>query len=157
SPGPHMDVTGPYLEGRVTGQSPPVYRLDDAVDARETVAYWAKRGVTSFKAYVDITREELKAAVDEAHRHGLKVTGHLCSVTYEEAALVGIDNLEHGFAANTAHDPEKLPDTCTASAGSYTLEHMVPGSPDAARLIELLVSHHVAVTSTMPLAAASVP
>ena len=32
---------------------------------------------------------------------GIKVTGHLCSVTYSEAADLGIDNLEHGFLAAT--------------------------------------------------------
>jgi len=50
---------------------------------------------------MNITRAELKAAIDAAHAHGLKITGHLCSVTYAEAAELGIDNLEHGFAVNT--------------------------------------------------------
>ena len=44
-----------------------------------------------------ITRAELAAAIQAAHAHHLKVTGHLCSVTYPEAAELGIDNLEHGF------------------------------------------------------------
>jgi hypothetical protein len=52
----------------------------------------------------------------------------LCSVTYAEAAEIGIDNLEHGFFVNTELDPEKKPDTCSASGGDYTLEHMTPGS-----------------------------
>ena len=110
--------------------------------------------MTSFKAYQDITRDELRAVVDEAHRRGLKVTGHLCSVTYEEAAEIGIDNLEHGFLVNTALDPDKQPDTCSASHGDYTLEHL--SDYDANRLIALLVKHHVAITSTLPLRAAVV-
>src|SRR5439155_12897026 len=98
----------------------------------------------------NITREELKAAVKEAHKRGLKVTGHLCSVTYEEAAEIGIDNLEHGFFVNTALDPDKKPDTCSASGGNYTLVHMNPGSVEADRLIATLIRHHVAITSTLP-------
>ncbi len=156
-PGPHLDVTGPYLEGAGNWTNLQMYHLTGPEDARQTVAYWAERGVTSFKAYVHITREELKAAVEEAHKHGVKVTGHLCSVTYEEAAEAGIDNLEHGFFVNTALDPDKKPDTCSASGGDYTLEHTVHGSPEAARLISLLVSHHVAITSTLPSTAAAVP
>ena len=97
-------------------------------DARKTVAYWADQGVNSFKAYMNISRAALKAAIDEAHRHHLKVTGHLCSVTYPEAAELGIDNLEHGFFVNTQLDPGKQPDKCPDTAGNPTLLAMKPGS-----------------------------
>ena len=156
-PGPHLDVTSPYLQGSNSNPSLAHLHLTGAEDARQTVAYWADRGVTSFKAYTYITREELGAAIKEAHKRGLKVMGHLCSVTYAEAVELGIDSLEHGFFANTEMDPDKKPDTCSASGGDYTLEHMLPGSPQADRLIALLVNHHVAITSTMPGIAASVP
>jgi len=114
------------------------------------VEYWADRGVTSFKAYMNITRAELQAAIDAAHKRGIKVTGHLCSVTYPEAAELGIDDLEHGFFVNTQLDPDKKPDRCSASAGDATLERMDPGGPEAKALIDTLVKHHVAVTSTLP-------
>lgn len=114
-PGPHLDITGPYLEGTSSNQNLQMYQLTGPEEARQTVAYWADRGVTSFKAYAHITREEMSAAVKEAHRRGLKVTGHLCSVTYTEAVEIGIDNLEHGFLANTELDPDKKPDTCSIS------------------------------------------
>jgi len=156
-PGPHLDVTGPYLEGASDSPLLQMHQLTGPEDARQTVAYWADRGVTSFKAYKDITRDELRAAVKEAHQRGLKVTGHLCSVTYREAAEIGIDNLEHGFFVNTELDPDKKPDTCSASGGDYTLEHMTPGGPEAERLIATLIRHHVAITSTLLSTASSVP
>src|SRR3569832_1935688 len=81
-------------------------------DATRTVNYWADEGATSFKAYINITRAELKAVVDAAHARHLKVTGHLCSVTYREAADLGIDNLEHGFAVMTDFNKDKRPDEC---------------------------------------------
>lgn len=147
-PGPHLDVTGPYLDGPGNANLQ-MQELTGPEDAVQTVAYWAARGVTSFKAYKYITRAELAAVVKEAHKHGLKVTGHLCSVTYAEAVEAGIDNIEHGFFANTELDPDKKPDTCSASGGDYTLEHMTPGGPEATRLIATLVRHHVAITSTL--------
>ena len=153
-PGPHLDITGPYLNG--SGTNLQMHDLTGPDDARQTVDYWADRGVTSFKAYVRITREELSAAIKEAHKRGLRVTGHLCSVTYEEAVEIGIDNLEHGFFVNTAQDPDKKPDICSASQGDYTLEHMIPGSAEANRLIATLVRHRVAITSTLPGLAATV-
>ena len=155
-PGPHLDVTGPYLEG---SGSPfiQMHFLKDAQDARQTVAFWAKQGVTSFKAYMNITRAELKAAVAEAHGLGLKVTGHLCAVTYREAAAIGIDDLEHGFFVNTQDDPGKAPDTCTASDGLDTLYAMDPNGSEAKDLIRDLIAHHVAVTSTLPVFEQMVP
>jgi imidazolonepropionase-like amidohydrolase len=147
-PGPHIDVTGPYLEG-ATSYFIQMPHLRNPEDARQLVEYWAGQGVTSFKAYMNITRDELKAAIDAAHKRGIKVTGHLCSVTYKEAAELGIDDLEHGFYVNTQLDPDKKPDTCTETAGEYTLEHMEAGGPEAKDLIDTLVKHHVAVTSTL--------
>ncbi|UAK23484.1 amidohydrolase family protein [Sphingomonas nostoxanthinifaciens] len=155
-PGPHMDVTGPYLEG---ANSPfiQMHPLRDAEDARRTVAFWAEQGATSFKAYMNITRAELGAAITEAHRRGLKLTGHLCSVTYPEAAALGIDDLEHGFFVNTQDDPGKVPDICPASTGIPTLAAMTPGSAKANALIETLVKHHVALTSTLPVFEQQIP
>ena len=154
--GPHLDVTGPYLEGAGAFfiQN---HVIIDPEDARKEVAFWADQGVNSFKAYMNISRAELGAAIKEAHRRGLKVTGHLCSVTYPEAVALGIDDLEHGFFVNTQLDPGKQPDKCSDGTGTPTLLKMTPGSPEANALIKLLVDHHVALTSTLPVFAQSVP
>ena len=84
--------------------------MHDAHRARRCarmVNFWADQGATSFKAYMNITRDELRAAVEEAHKRGLKVTGHLCSIGYREAAEIGIDNLEHGLLADSEFVPNK--------------------------------------------------
>src|SRR6266481_6709593 len=140
-PGPHIDVTGPYLEGAQSYfiQLP---HLNSPEEARQLVDYWADRGVTSFKAYMNITRAALKAAIDAAHKRGIKVTGHLCSVTYKEAVELGIDDLEHGFFVNTQLDSNKKPDVCSQSEGDETLAHMDPSTPEARELIDTLVKHH---------------
>lgn len=148
-PGPHMDVTGPYLQG-APNPFLQMHTLTGPEDAKATVDFWAAQGATSFKAYTNITRAELKAAIDEAHAKGLKVTGHLRSVTYPEAAELGIDNLEHGFFVNTQLDPGKTPDVCPNTAGRPTLKAMDPDGPEAKALIALLISKHIALTSTLP-------
>ena len=148
-PGPHIDVTGPYLEGP-NSFFIQMHQLSGPDEATQMVDYWADRGVTSFKAYMNITRAELKAAITAAHKRGIKITGHLCSITYKEAAELGIDDLEHGFFVNTQLDPDKRPDICSHDAGAYTLEHMPADSPEAKDLIDTLVKHHVSVTSTLP-------
>jgi imidazolonepropionase-like amidohydrolase len=148
-PGPHIDVTAPYLEGPGS-YFIQMHSLTGPEDAHRFVNYWADQGATSFKAYMNITREELRAAIEEAHKRGLKVTGHLCSVTYTEAAELGIDDLEHGFFVNTELDPGKKPDVCPSTQGQPTLERMDPNGPEAQGLFKTLIEHHVAITSTLP-------
>src|ERR1700712_327486 len=97
-----------------------MYELKDAADATRFASFWADAGATSFKAYMHITRAELEAAVKEAHRRGLKITGHLCSVTYHEAAAIGIDNLEHGFFVATDFVTGKKPDVCPGQSVGMT-------------------------------------
>lgn len=155
-PGPHMDVTAPYMQGK-SALFMQMYQLKDADDARRFVDFWTDAGATSFKAYMHITRAELKAAVEEAHKRGLKVTGHLCSVTYPEAVEAGIDDLEHGFLVNTQLAPNKQPDVCPLDDSSAFIEHAEADGPEAKALIQNLVAHHVAITSTLPVFEHSLP
>ena len=156
-PGPTIYVTGPYLNGPGLPINF-VHVLADSAEARRMVAYWADIGATSFKVYMQISRDELRAVVDEAHRRGLTVTGHLCSVTYREAADIGIDNLEHGLMASTDFVADKQPDQCpSGQARNSSLQALDPTGPEAHRLIEHLVQQHVALTSTLPVFETSVP
>ena len=120
-PGPHMDVTGPYLEGP-GGFIWAFPALATPDQARAHVNFWADLGVTSFKAYNLIDRATLGAAIQAAHARGIKVTGHLCSITYREAADLGIDNLEHGFFAATDWVADKRPDACPRGADQSYLD-----------------------------------
>src|SRR3989442_7955188 len=145
--GPWIDATAPYVNG--PSQFTQMYGLKDSADARRFVAFWADAGATSLKAYMNITRAELAAAVDEAHKRGLKITGHLCSVTYREAADLGIHDLEHGFFVATDFVKDKQPDLCPGqNAGITALGPVDPKSPAFTSLVQYLIAHHVAVTST---------
>jgi imidazolonepropionase-like amidohydrolase len=146
--GPAMDVTAPYLEGPNTQLQ--MYALKDAADARKQVDYWADMGATSFKAYMNITRAELGAAIDEAHKRGMKLTGHLCSVTLSEATDLGIDDIEHAFMASTDFVADKQPDVCPGQAvGQRTIANLDPAGAPFQALVKKLVDHHVALTSTL--------
>jgi imidazolonepropionase-like amidohydrolase len=146
--GPKMHVTAPYLEGK-GAFTPVMHQLADANDARRLVNFWADQGATSFKAYMNITRDELRAAVEEAHKRGLKVTGHLCSIGYKEAAEIGIDNLEHGLFADSEFVANKQPDQCPQGVAA-SLRQLDLKSAPAQETIRNLVSKNVAITSTLP-------
>jgi hypothetical protein len=155
-PGPSIDATAPYLEGGPT-RFAQMHELTGPDDAKRMVDYWASEGMTSFKAYMNITREELGAAIKQAHGLKLKLTGHLCSVTWPEAVALGIDDLEHGpVFADTEFAPNKKPDACPPGGSSSWAKQDVNGAA-VQELIHNLVSHHVAVTSTLPVFEASVP
>ncbi|MGZ8491507.1 MAG: amidohydrolase family protein [Gemmatirosa sp.] len=146
--GPSLDVTAPYLNG----PGLPIYQvhaLTGPDDAREMVTHWAERGATSFKAYMQITRAQLAAAIAEAHRRKLKVTGHLCSITFREAAAAGIDNLEHGLVVASDFVREKRPDECPAAGVSASIAALDVASEPVQALIRELVARRVAVTSTL--------
>ena len=154
--GPKMHVTAPYLEG-VGSFTPVMHTLTGPDDARRLVNYWADQGATSFKAYMNITRAELRAVVEEAHKRGLKVTGHLCSVSYREAAEIGIDNLEHGLLANSDFVANKQPDKCPGAAVGQSLRQLDINSEPVKETIRTLVAKNVAITSTLPVFEASAP
>jgi imidazolonepropionase-like amidohydrolase len=146
-PGPKLWITGPYLEGR-SNIGPQMHELTGPEDAVRTVEYWIAEGATSFKAYMNITHAELQAAVDTAHKHGIKVTGHLCSIGFREAAAIGIDNLEHGLLVDTEFHPGKQPDVCPPATRPEVARLDLNSGP-VRDMIADLVAHHVAITSTL--------
>ena len=147
-PGPAIDATAPYLNGPNTFIQ--MRTLKGPEDARRQVQYWTDEGATSLKTYMQITRGELAAAINEAHRRGIKVTGHLCSVTYAEAAALGIDNLEHGFFAATDFVADKKPDQCPGQGvGQKTIAALDENGAPFRELVQKLIKANIAITSTL--------
>jgi len=156
-PGPELFLTSPYLEG-APALGPQLHTLTGPDDAKRLVDYWAAEGITSYKAYMHITPEELKAAIDAAHAHGLKITGHLCAVGFKEAAALGIDNLEHGLMVDTEFDPAKKEGVCPNVRGAEeAMAKMDVEGPEIQGTIKDLIAHHVAVTSTLAVFETFVP
>jgi imidazolonepropionase-like amidohydrolase len=153
-PGPRMHISGPYI----TGPDQVVERkhITTPEEARRVVDYWADEGATWFKVYTQISRENLKAVADAAHRRGVKVTGHLCSVGYREAVAAGIDALEHGLMANLEYNPAKQPDQCPPLDPDAYARLDVNGAEVQATFREI-VAKGVAMTSTLAVFEISIP
>lgn len=146
-PGPRMHITGPYLNG-AAGPESMNRGLETPAEARRVVAYWAEEGATWLKLQGNLSRAIAGAIIDEAHRHRMKVTGHLCSLTFGEAAALGIDALEHGFITNSAYVAGKQPDRCPAGNMRDQVDVDVASAPVQASIREL-VERKVALTSTL--------
>lgn len=145
-PGPRIHITAPYITG---GHGPnTMVQVNSPEAARRFVAYWGEEGATWLKAYTNIGTAELKAAIDEAHARGMKVTGHICSVTFRQAVALGIDNLEHGLFTNSDYAEGKQKDECpTNVVGRVGLVDV--NGPDVARTFREMIDNDVAMTSTL--------
>jgi imidazolonepropionase-like amidohydrolase len=153
-PGPRLHLTGPYLTG--PGGAGTMAQIGSPEEARRIVNYWADEGVTWFKAYTDISREALRAAIVAAHKRGLKFTGHLCSVSFREAVVLGIDNIEHGLFTNSDYVPNRTPDHCSPEMRTSLLKVAIDG-PEVQQTIREMVKNNVAMSSTLAVYELSYP
>jgi imidazolonepropionase-like amidohydrolase len=111
---------------------------------RQEVDAWAARGVRGFKAK-GIQPAQLFALIDQAHRHGLPVTGHLesgarNSVNPRDAIYMGIDRIEHFMGG----------DAISADRGAYgSLEALDVTRPEVDAVIQLYLRRNVYYNATV--------
>jgi imidazolonepropionase-like amidohydrolase len=147
--GPTMFLTAPYIEGAI-GPVVQMHGIATEKAAIQDVNYWGDQGFYSFKAYQNISNKVLKAAIDAAHKRGQKISGHLCSVTYREAADLGIDHLEHGFITCNDFVKTKKENECpTGMERANSIAALDLTSDSVTALIQLLVRKKIGITSTL--------
>ena len=146
APGPRIHITAPYITGGggISGMT----MLESPEQARRFVRYWAAEGATWLKAYTRISSEALGAAIEEAHAQGIKVTGHICSVSFTEAVELGIDNIEHGLPTNSDYYPGRGKDECPNDIMSQALSVDV-NSPEVEHTFRTMIDAGVPMTSTL--------
>ena len=135
--GPRMFITGPMFNDK-SGGFLGDFIVSTYEDGRKATAFWADQGCTSFKVYSDISKEALKGVIDEAHKRGLMVTGHLGKMSCTEAANLGIDNIEHSFGSCSSDLKLSFDTTWTVS----------PEQKAVKDLINLLIAKKVTLTAT---------
>lgn len=146
-PGPRFHITGPYLNGG-PARNAMSRNVTTPEEVRRVMAYWASEGATWFKFLGNVTRAVLRAGIQEAHARGLRVTGHLCSVTFTEAAALGLDALQHGFITNSDYVPNKQPDACPPENMRIQAD-VDANSPAVQASIRSIVANKAAVVSTL--------
>jgi len=147
APGPRLHIAGPYLNGGGPRNSANRI-LSSPEEAERVIDYWAEEGATWVKFMGEGSRELLGAVVRAAHARGLRVAGHLCSITFTEAAGLGVDALQHGFITNSDYVPGKQPDVCPPDNMRVQADVDV-GSAEVQRSIREIVDRGAAVVSTL--------
>jgi hypothetical protein len=112
----------------------------------------ATAGVEFVKVYFNMPPSLVKAAIDEAHAHDLKVIGHLGLTSWQQAAEFGIDALTHvgvfGGASweLSSEDVEPVTDFNDIIALLPTIDF---SGPKAVALAQTLRENDVAVDPTL--------
>jgi imidazolonepropionase-like amidohydrolase len=142
--GPTIDVSTPHIERE--GFIPQLQSLYEDENIENWMNYWFDKGITSVKVYNNITKEDLRKIISVSHTRNIKVTGHLCSITYREAAELGIDNLEHSFMASTDFVADKKENECIY--GGPSLNELDENDPKLLDLMYFLIEKKVTLTYT---------
>lgn len=138
--------------------SPPPERdhhigLDDPATARRAVTLLRDRGASAIKVREKASPEIIRAVTGQAHKLGLIVTGHVGHTNARDAALAGIDGLEHasGIVEATADGP-RPPKPAGEGLEKATWEiksYALINPAKAAELVKFLASRKVALIPTM--------
>jgi hypothetical protein len=158
-----------FLSSPVIDRDPPFHRhiswpVTTPAQIPEFVADMVKWGVQTFKIYVGTDRTIGKAVIEEAHRHGKWVTGHLGKYRAQDAVADGIDSLEHIDSVfefvlpadiprwPTPEERAKMPAADLATLRRRILEEKARvdlGHPRTTDLVQALVRRRVSVNPTL--------
>lgn len=108
-PGPTLYVSGPFIQkAPYPGTEAFRWGVAGAADARAKVKRLADAGVDCIKLIDQdqMTADEVRAVVDEAHKHGLMVVGHSHRPDEIRIGLeAGVDNFEHTGLSSSPEYP----------------------------------------------------
>jgi imidazolonepropionase-like amidohydrolase len=111
-PGPRLYVSGPFIQHEpYPGTEHYRWGVKGADDARKKVRKLADAGVDVIKLIDqdNMTLDEARAVVDEAHKHGLKVVAHSHRPNEIRRGLeIGVDNFEHTGLTTAPEYPEDV-------------------------------------------------
>ncbi len=158
-----------FLSSPVIDRDPPYHQhiswpVTNPAQIPEFVDDMIEWGVQTFKIYVGTDRTIGKTVVEEAHRHGKWVTGHLGRYRAQDAVADGIDSLEHIDSvfefilppeippSPTPEERSRMPAADLAGLRRRILEGKASvdlGHPRVTELVEALARHRVAVNPTL--------
>ncbi len=150
--GPRIAYAG-ILDGPGPFQGPTSMLAGNEEDARRLVREIAGAGFLMVKIYSSVKPELVPAIVDEAHKSGLRVGGHVPAfMTAEQAVRAGFDEIQHMNMVFLNFLFDQVQDTRTPARLTAVAEHaaVLDFSSAAVRdFIALLASRKITVDPTL--------
>lgn len=93
--GPEMVISG-FIDGPAENTGPTSVLVATEDSARQAVRGYAAMGYDQIKTYSSLNPALLPVIIDEARRHGLRVSGHIPAfMTAEQAVIAGLSEINH--------------------------------------------------------------
>jgi len=140
-----MDGPGPY-------QGPTKVLVSTAADVRAAVERYAKLGYPQIKMYSSIKPELVPVIIEEAHRRGMRVSGHIpATMTAAECVKLGFDEIQHAnfLALNFMPDVKETRTPARFTEPARRAADLSVDSPEVQAFISLLKERNVAIDPTL--------
>ena len=140
-----IDSPGPY-------QGPTKVLVSTEAEARQAVDNYAKLGYVQIKIYSSVKPELVPAIIDEAHKNGLRVSGHIpAEMIASECVRLGFNEIQHVNFLVLNFFPE-VKDTQTRARLVEPMKRAADLDLDSAAMkefVQLLKDRHVSIDPTM--------
>ena len=150
--GPRIIMAG-FIDGRGPFQGPTKVFADTPEEAKADIAKYKSLGYEQIKIYSSVKPELVPVIAAEAHRNGMRVSGHIPAfMTMEQAVAAGYDEVQHAnfWFLNFLFDTVK--DTRTPARFTAVAEHAAELDLDSDRVrafVKLLQDHHTVLDPTV--------
>ena len=145
-------VLAGIIDGRGPFQGPTKVLVSTEAEARAAVDNYRRLGYVQIKIYSSVKPELVPAIIDEAHKNGLRVSGHIpAEMTAAQCVELGYDEIQHvnflilNFfpeVKNTNTTPRLTEPAMRGAALDLT-------SPQVQSFIKLLQDHHTKLDLTL--------
>ena len=150
--GPHVLKAG-FIDGRGPYQGPTKVFADTPEEAKAEVERYASLGYVQIKIYSSVKPELVPVIAAEAHRRGMRVSGHIPAfMTMEQAVAQGYDEVQHANFWFLNFQFDTVPDTRTPARFTAVAEHGAELDLSSERVrafVQLLQDHHTVLDPTV--------
>jgi hypothetical protein len=142
-----------FIDGRGPYQGPTKMFADTPEEAKADVERYASLGYVQIKIYSSVKPELVPVIAAEAHRRGLRLSGHIPAfMTMEQAVAQGYDEVQHANFWFLNFQFDTVPDTRTPARFTSVAEHAAELDLSSERVrafVRLLQDHHTVLDPTV--------
>ena len=150
--GPRVFKAG-IIDGKGPLAGPTKMLVETSADAIRDVDWYADHGYGQIKVYSSVKPELVPIIADEAHAHGLRVSGHVPAfMTARQFVAAGADEIQHmnfiflNFLADTVQDTRGMARFTAVAEHARDID---PAAPAVRDFIAFLRSHDTVLDPTL--------